>query len=245
MKRVCCLIFVLFVIVAAFPVISAAEGGYLWMVDSSDGVNVRDAKKGGEIIKTLRKGEIIQVCSEDKFWVGFRLENGKIGYCYKEYLHIAHAEEIEAWENRKKNGITLTNEDAFAIGIINDECKVYKRANGKVIGFLDAGDEVYIRQTGKYWYKIVWQDSELAFVQAKYIDFYRPNIPTEGEYKKVSCNGYASIYEEPDSKSEKVGKVKNGHYVVILDDSDEKYAYVCFDSECNDGYILKKYLKEF
>lgn len=244
MKRVWCLVLVISLLISAIPAVSTAVGGYLWMVDAENGVNVRSAKKNGTVIKTLRKGEIILVCEEDKLWVGYRMEDGNIGYCYKEYLHIAHAEEIEAWENRKKQGITLTNEEAFAIGTIKEDCKVYKRANGKVIGYFEAGDEVYIRQTGKFWYKIVWEDRELAYIQSKYVEFDRPNIPADGDFMMVACKKYAPIYEENDAHSKKIGKVQNGHYVVVIDDSDEEYCFVYYDPNCNEGYISKKYLRE-
>ncbi len=242
MKRVrmCCLALVIICIIAAIPKTSLAAGGYLWMVDAPSGVNVRNKEK--KIVTSLRKGDIIRVVYEDSFWVGYRLDNGEMGYCYKENLHIAHAEEIEDWENRVKNGIRLTNLDAFAIGTILEDCKVYKTANGKVIGSYKAGDEVYIRQIDKYWYRIIWDNKELGYVRSQFVEFSRPNIPAEGDYKKVKCASYAKIYENADYKSKVVGKVKNGHYVIIVDDSDAKYAYVCFYAEGKYGYIAKKYL---
>lgn len=244
MKRVCCLILEFSLVLAAIPIVALTEGGYLWMVDAPSGVNVRNAKKNGKIITTLRKGTIILVCEEDRYWVGYRLDDGSIGYCYKEYLHIAHAEEIEAWEYRKKNGIKVTNMDAYAIGTIKEECSVYKTANGTVIGNFQAGDDVYIRQTGKYWYRIIYENRELGYVRSQFIMFSRPNIPAEGEVKIVCCDGFARVYEEPNSRSAKIGKIKNGHYAIVQDDSDEKYAFVCYDAEGNVGFVLKKYLRD-
>lgn len=241
--RICCIVVIILCLVFILSIHSKAEGGYLWMVDASSGVNVRDAIKNGQIITTLRKGDIIKVCYEDKLWVGYMLSDGSMGYCYKENLHIAHAEEIESWENRNKKGIKITNFDALAIGTILNDCNVYKTANGRIIGSYKEGDEVFIRQTGKYWYKIIWDDKEIGYVQAKNIEFSRPNIPAEGDYKKVICKNFAPIYEEANSDSDRVGKIKNGHYVVIIDDSDPDFSYVCYYADGRFGYISKKYLK--
>ena len=143
----------------------------------------------------------------------------------------------------KKNGIKITNFDAFAIGTILNDCNVYKTANGKIIGSYKEGDEAFIRQTGKYWYKIIWDNKEIGYVQAKNIEFARPNIPAEGDYQKVVCRNFAPIYEEASFQSKKIGKIQNGHYVVIVDDSDSDFSYVCYYSDGRFGYISKKYLR--
>ena len=85
MKKVACFLLVMCALISVISV-SYGEGGYLWMVDAGSGVNVRDAKKNGNVVGFLRRGEIIKVVEEDSRWVGFYMDNGNIGYVYKQYL---------------------------------------------------------------------------------------------------------------------------------------------------------------
>ena len=248
MKRVVVFFMALVMFLTLVPTFTSAEGGYLWMVDAPSGVNVRDSKKGGAVIACFRKGEIFLVCEEDSYWVGTLLEDGTMGYIYKENCHIAHAEEIEEWEKRKKLGVKITNEDAKFIGEILEDCKVYKKANGKVIGEFFTSQEVYVRQLGKYWYKVIWNDKEVGFVQSKFVRLLDVNIPGDGEIKRVfddeTWNSSFTIREKPESKSKKVYSIQSDSYVRIVGPYEENgYILVAYNSNGDTGYIRTKWLK--
>lgn len=244
MKKVACILFVVCVLCSIFS-ISNGEGGYLWMVDAGSGVNVRDAKKNGNVVGCLRRGEIIKVVEEDNYWVGFYMDDGNIGYVYKQYLHIAHAEEIEEWERKKKLGITLENVDAYLVGILTEDSKIYKTANGRILGELEAGSTIYIRQTGKYWYKVIWDNKELGYVQTQKVKITAPNIPGEEPVRVVIAKNSADkapIWEDT-GKNKRVAFIKTGHYVRILEE-EEDWCLVMYDAYGNMGYMHKSWLKE-
>lgn len=246
--RVMLVILVMSLVCTYFIPFAGAEGGYLWMVDAPSGVNVRDAKKDGNIIGCIRKGEIFRVVEEDNYWIGTIYgEDGQIGYIYKSNCHIAHAEEIEEWEKRKKAGIKVTNEDAFYIGTIKQDCRVYKQANGKVIGELKADDVVYIRQLGQYWYKIIWNNKEIGYVQTKNVKLTDINVPGDGEIKILIDQkyGYTThlVREEPNFEANKLATLSGKPYVRVIDEeSDDTFALVAYDSYGNVGYVQKRLL---
>ncbi len=244
MKKVACILFVVCVLCSIFSV-SYGEGGYLWMVDAGSGVNVRDAKKNGNVVGFLRRGEIIKVVEEDSRWVGFYMDNGNIGYVYKQYLHIAHAEEIEEWERKKKLGIKLENKDAYLVGTLKEDSKIYKTPNDKILGELEAGTTVFIRQTGKYWYKVIWNNKELGYVQTSKVKITAPNIPGEEPVRVVIPKNSAEkapIWDSP-FKNYRESFIKTGYFVRILEE-DNDWCKVMYDADGNIGYMHKSWLKE-
>ena len=215
------------------------------MVDAGSGVNVRNAKKNGTVVGVLRRGEIIKVVEEDSYWVGFYMENGEIGYVYKQYLHIAHAEEIEEWERKKKLGITLENVDAYLVGELKEDAKIYKTANGRVLGELEAGTTIYVRQTGKFWYKVIWDNRELGYVQSSKVKLSAPNIPGEEPVRIViPKNGdeKAPIWEN-EAKTKRIATIKTGHFVRVLAEEND-WCMVMYDAHGNIGFMHKSWLKE-
>ena len=243
MKKVACVLFAVCVLCSIISV-SYGEGGYLWMVDAGSGVNVRDAKKNGNVVGFLRRGEIIRVVEEDNYWVGFYLDDGSIGYVYKQYLHIAHAEEIEEWERKQRLGIKVENVDAYLVGELKEDAKIYKTANGKVLGELEAGTKVYIRQTGKFWYKIIWDNKEIGFVQTAKVKITAPNIPGEEPVRVVQPKDGAKnapIWEDT-AKTKRAATIKTGHYVRVLEE-ENNWCLVMYDANGSIGYMHKSWLK--
>ena len=232
-----------FIIVIGITKAAGAEGGYIWIVDAPQGVNVRDAKSGGEVIGLLRKGECFHVVKEEGDWIAtiYGEQDGELGWIYKSNCHIAHAEEIEEWENRKKNGIKVTNDDAYLIGETSEDCIVYKTANGTKLGTIEAGSQVFIRQTGKWWYKIIWQNKEIAYVQASKVSLKDINVPGNGE---IRVTGNKTVVVKDSPMGEKIAKLKPKTFVRLLDETDDSgYLLVSFGTEGVQGYVKKNELK--
>ena len=253
MKKVA--LFCVFVIlISMFTVYASAESSITYIIDTPGGVNVRDSKKGGNITEVIRSGEPVEVIdSSDKYWLQIRRKDGSIGYIIKgengkTYAHPAHAEELEALQNKKPVRIYVDNTDAYLLAVATKDATVYKKANEKKLGVIEAGEIVYVRQTGRYWYKIIWANSEVAYVQTECLELIGPNIP--GDEKVYYLTGgenpdsLAVVRTEPNAKAERLVSLKMSSFVRVIEDVDGKWVKVRYDAEGNEGYMYKKWLKE-
>lgn len=232
----------LILVLCLFLSISCAE---TYIVDPATGVNLRDANGGGNVIKVVRHGSQVEVIGEDKFWYEVELADGLKGYIYKDYLHPASGEELREKLVTKK----ITHEaDAKFIGTLKETVKVYKKANGKLLGTIEEGDFVFILQTGQYWNKIVWNNTEVAYIQSSACEISEVNIPGEGvvyrlqddytRYKQVP------IRKEPNSNSRRIMYAKNDSYVRVVEEVNDKWALVSYDGYGHMGYVSKLYLRK-
>ena len=239
MKRVVCLVMVV-VSVLILSVSFADTMQYACNEDVS-AAYIRDYPRGN------KKGQIPNwecfygsTVEGERDWVKVSY-NGIVGYVYLPNIHPAHAEELEAWEKRKNQHITVTNEDADFVGVIINDSKVYKKANGKVIGDYHVGDKVYVRQLGKYWYRIIWKGSQIGYVPTRCIQLTNLNFPGEGENFMVVEN--TSVREEANSKGKKIKTLKAKSYVKVLSEVDDDWVLVMYDTKGNTGFMQKNKLK--
>ncbi len=249
MKRVLLVITIMVCLFSWHGAYANTSDSVTYIVDPASGVNVRDATKGGSVITIVRGGKTVEVTGETSRWYRVRLDDGTQGYIYKQYLHVGHAEELEAIEKRRNRKVNVDNSWANLIGSINSDCQVYKKANGKIIGCLETDDIVYIRKTGRYWYRIIYNNSELAWIQSKYVDIIDVNVPGEGDVcvlrdGKKTGTTKVDIRTEPNIKSKVLKTVKMGYHVRVLEEVDDVWAKVSYDSEGSIGYVRQRWLKE-
>ena len=235
-------------ILSCYNIAVAEMGGYLWIVDAPSGANVRDAHTGGNVVCVFRKGYVFRVVSEDQYKIATILSDGSTGYIFKELCHIAHAEEIEEWEKKQREGIELTYEDCYFVGEIKEDCNVYRQPNGKIIGEFKTGEAVYVRKLGQFWYRIIYDNKKISYVQASKVKLLDVNIPGEGyaaivRDKDDATEGTFVVREEPNTSSQKVTTLKENTYIKVVDNSREDGWYlVAYNVQGDMGYINKKWL---
>lgn len=229
--------------------IAKGEGGYLWIVDAPEGARVRNAVQGGDKVDVFRKGRVFLVTYEDNYKIGTPLEDGTMGYIYKELCHIAHAEEIEAWEKKQREHIDLTYDDCVFVGEILEDATVYRQPNEKPFETLKKGETVYIRALiSKYWYRVVVNNKTIGYVQGGKVRLTDLNIPGEGYVaivrdKDDATEGTFVVREEPNTSSKKVTTLKENTYIKVIDNSREDGWYlVAYNVQGDMGYINKKWL---
>ena len=248
MKRVLAILTIMVCLSSVCSAYANTPDSVTYIVNPASGVNVRDARREGNVITVIRGGEPVEVTGESNNWYTVRLNDGTTGYIYKDYLHVGHAEELEAIDNRRNRRVSIDNTKAEFVGTILSSCKVYKKANGKVIGEYEAGDSVYIRQTGKFWHKIVWNNSEIGYIQAKYVKVVDINIPGEGTvYMLTDQNNETtkySIRKEPSYKSKELALFKMGRYVRVLEMVNSVWAKVVYNSNGDIGYVRRTWLQK-
>ncbi len=249
MKRVLTVITILVCLFSWHIAYANTPDSVTYIVEPKLGVNVRDAVEDGAVIKVIRGGEPVEVTGETRFKYKVRLEDGTTGYIYKKYLHVGHAEELEAIENRRNRKVNVDNSWANLIGRINSDCSVYKTANGKIIDEFKVGDIVFIRQTGQFWYRIIYQNSEVAWIQSKNVDIVDVNAPGEGTVyvlrdTRNSGTSKVDIRTEPNIKSKVLKTVKMGYHVRVLEEVNNVWAKVSYDSNGSIGYVRRCWLKK-
>ena len=245
MKRI---LFVVTLVVCLSMLFSMATADSMMYAINDDvsGVNLRDApqgaKKGG-----IPSRECFLATKYNDDWAVVSY-NGKTGYVYMDNIHVAHAEELEAWEMRKKQHITVTNEDAILVGNALKDCKVYKTANGNRLGSYVAGATVYIRALNKYWVKIIWKNREIGFVQRKDINLVDANIPGDGEVRllKDKKGRYTKfdLRAEPTKDSESKRVLRAGTYVRVIGEPTNGFVKVACNYNGDVGYIREEYLRK-
>ena len=228
----------------------AEDFGYeiTYIVDAKSGVNIRDKDKN--ITGVAKHGSAIQVVGQDKYWLKVKNKDGSIGYVYKQYAHVGHAEELEALEkaSRKSVKIPVTNSLARFVAVAQTDIKVYKDDLKTKLGTISAGETVFIRQTGKYWYKVIWGGNQIAYIKAgSGFKITGPNVPSNLEgtpmILTVPQGEQAYLKTEPHGKT--IAKYSSGGPIegFLVLEIEGGWAKVVYDDQGNVGYIGKRFLK--
>ncbi len=233
-------------IILVFSVVSAVadDFGYTIRYVADTDVNVRDAEK--TVVGFLRKGTVVEVTGKEG---GFLVINytGQKDLAYAQYFHIGHAEELEAWDNQTTTAIPVDTAMARFIGTCPDGATVYSKDLKTKIGSFEAGEEVFVRQLGRYWYKVIY-DGHIGYVQAKKITLEGPNVPGDGENRYVIVPGGQTAYVyEDDARRQVLSKFDSQKPVCgvkLVEILPGGWAKVLFGPEGNEGYMRSKYLKK-
>ena len=226
-----------------------AETTTTFIVDTPSGVNIRDAKKGGEVVGGLRNGTRFEVIDySDKYWVTIRREDGSLGYVYKEYVRPANPDEIIEQPPKQSTRTPIDNHDAYLLAVVVKDATVYKKVDGNKLGKMLVGETVYVRQTGKYWYKIVWNNCEIGYIQKERIKLVDANIPGTEHAYVLSDGGEqdsrAAIRETPSADARVIKVLNMRSFVRVIEDLGNGWVKVRYDAYGNEGYMYKKWLRE-
>ena len=236
----------LLVLIVVFTCFSALADPYV--VTSDNGVNVRDLPGGSEsqIISVKRFGEVVEVIEMGKYWAKIVYKDS-YAYVYKDYIAPVSGVDMLPKETQKR--VTVSNYRGEFIGIATDTAYVRPLSDlKKTIGTIEEGEVVYIVARGKYWSKVVYNDSRIGYFPTDKYIIVDANLPGEGTLYRVkeSSNGsytYANIREEPDKKSKLIEKVEVGYYVRVIDEDETgKWYEVIYNSYGDTGYIHSTYL---
>ncbi len=221
--------------------------GVKFIVDPESGVNIRDKDK--KVVGYARGGSAVTVVGETKDWYKIKRSDGSDGYIFKKYLHVAHAEELEALDRAKRVGVKIDVNNSLArfLGVANNDIKVYKEDLKTKMGTIKAGEVIYIRQTGKYWYRVVYANSKIGYIQTKSgFTMTGPNIPVEGTpmLLNVPEGNYAYLLTEPKG-GKTIAKFNSSsptEAFIVLEVSGG-WAKVAYNDKGDIGYIGKRFLK--
>ena len=140
----------------------------------------------------------------------------------------------------------INNEYALFKGVCLESCKVYRQENKEVIGRLEKGDEVFVRKTGQYWYKIVYQGKEIAYVQSSKVQLLDANIPFEGVVYGTAGDGSTkkfAVRAQPSYNAETIATLEFGTYVRVLEYVDSQWVKIAYGATGNIGYMRRVWLK--
>ncbi len=247
MKKVVCIL----AAVTLFLAISANALAATWIVDAPNGVFVRDPVTHGHIYTSDGKeavmgyGRTIDVEWYDNYWLYFTY-NGQPAMVYREYAHIANPEElVQIHQNGGR--LPLTNEAAIFVGIATSDLKVVKDPDKSTIryGTIEQGETVYVRALGKYWYKIVYNNAESAYVESSKVSLIDLNIPGEGvpyRTKGDNSTNKFSIREEPSFEAIVIVNLEFGTYVKVVETIDSTWVKVIYNSKGDTGYMRRIWL---
>ena len=247
MKRLLSFLLVLIMVLTCVPALANP-----YKVTSDNGVNVRDLPGGSEsqIIGVKRFGEVLEVVEMGKYWAKIVYKGG-YAYVYKDYIvPVCRGVTLpKKTQKQTQKPVIVNNYRAQFIGIATDTAYVRPLSDlNKTIGTIRAGEIVYIVSRGKYWSKVVYNNSRMGYFPTDkfiIIDVNLSRIGTLYRVKRSSNGSYTAvnIREKPDKNSKLLETIEVGHYVkVIGKDVTGKWYQVIYNAYGNTGYIRSTYL---
>jgi len=130
--------------------------------------------------------------------------------------------------------------DAKYLGIAVRDADVFFEPNGVKVGYIKEKADVFVIETGKYWYKIVYENEYYAYVRSNAVELYDANLPWGGQLYRVSSTGgnrHALLRECPCGDSAIVARLSVGDYVKVVEFYDNHWALVMYDMDGCEAYI--------
>lgn len=165
------------------------------------------------------------------------------GYCHADLLNEDPAnltgEETAIVAKMYSQPCTGPNAAKY-LGICLYDTDVFYQPNGTKVGMIHERDDVYVVETGKYWYKIIFEDEFTGYVRPASVELYDVNIPCSGQLYKVTSTGgnrHALVRECPCGDSEIVARLDRGDYVRIDEFYNNHWALVTYNAAGCQGYI--------
>ncbi len=254
MKR-SCVWFLVIMMVVSFLIHSASAEGTKYVV-TGDGVFVRDPSdhhilsdgNGGDMKKFT--GDIVTVVDYDDYWYYIKLNDGSTAIMYRDYLQPAGIDQVLAKQQPKTyTKIEISDSVARFIGVAKKDTAVYKQVDGGEVymGKVAEGDTLYVYQLGKFWYRIVYQDSKFGYVSSEAVELIWPNVPMELGGTPMAVNvpeSYVYVLDENGKAVQKYTAESGFVVVAVLEYMNNGMARIAYNSDGDIGYISKQCLKE-
>ncbi len=179
----------------------------------------------------------------------YHLCHHECGYCHADLLNVDEDQLFgpeAAIVAKMYTRPMVTFLDAKYVGICLYDTDVFFRPNDVKVGQIHECDDVYVLETGKYWYKIVFQDEFIGYVRSKAVELYDANIPYDTQLYIVTSTGgnrHAFVRDCPCGDSEIVGRLNRGDFLKIVEFYNNNWAYVVYNSEGSQGFIMTDLIK--
>ncbi len=221
---------------------------------TNEPLNVRDADDSSIIYGHLHKGAKVNITKTDKYWAYFTY-NGHKAKVYKAYLTPAKSSPAPSKQSGTKTTKKAAPKTYELVPASIDEASMiysveratyvysYKTEKAEIIGTLSPGTQVYVRNVGKRWTRIV-TNGYFAFVHTKDLEFAGTNLPDDGTLFQVkTANGLSlNVREGADRKEKILARIPNGSYVKVIS-SDGDWSEVYF-GPTESGFVMSKFIKD-
>ena len=188
-------------------------------------VNLRDeSNTESEIIRTLNKGEILEVVS--------KLDNGWYQVIFGDSYAYIFGDYVDEFQ--------INEESNNKIIIANEKVRIRQSDSleSEVLGGLNPGDSLdYVKTTNNGWYQVIYQGQE-AYVKQEYATLSSDGIKHDTTYV-VRAKTRVRVRSEANTDSYQLGLLDNGEKVKFIEIMPNGWYKVEYKNQI--GYVSNEY----